>query len=104
MAQTRVHNPRNGGRISLNACASNFAAPSYDAFFHNVVDRHYRPLRHAAKLLARDTGSTPKTAERWLARLDAARGEHLMRMIARNEAVAVDFQRAIEELREQLRK
>lgn len=45
--------------------------------------RKYLPLRYAAKILARDAGVSPRTADNWLQGLNAPSGKALVRLMAK---------------------
>jgi Cys-tRNA synthase (O-phospho-L-seryl-tRNA:Cys-tRNA synthase) len=77
---------------------SAIAATYGDAVFQ-AIRREYAPLRNAAKLLARDAGTTPRTAENWLAGTHAPNGEKLVNLMAACPDVAEEVNRLVEERR-----
>jgi hypothetical protein len=71
----------------------------YQAAVFRILDSHYRPLRNAAKILARHGRATPKTAENWLAKKHAPRGDQLIALCANCDALADEIFRMVAELK-----
>lgn len=64
-----------------------------------VIQRQYAPLRHGHKLLARDAGTSPRTAENWLRGNNAPSGENLIALMAECEELAAEVNRLVAERR-----
>lgn len=73
------------------------SASHYTDVFGNWVERKYAPLRHARKLLARDAGSSPRTAEHWISKRHVPKAEELIRLMANNDDLAAEIWRLVEE-------
>lgn len=73
------------------------ASLTYGDVVHQVIRRKYAPLKHAAKLLARAAGTTPRTAENWLAGSHAPNGEKLMNLMASCDELAAEIARLVAE-------
>ncbi len=65
----------------------------------DVLRREFGPLRHAAKLVARAARATPRTAEAWLAGLQAPQGEHIVNLMAECDALAEAINNLVRERR-----
>lgn len=65
----------------------------------NYLRQEFGPLRHAAKLIARKAGATPRTAEAWLAGRNAPYGEHLVNLMAECDGLAAEINNLIRERR-----
>lgn len=65
----------------------------------NYLRQEFGPLRHAAKLIARKAGATPRTAEAWLAGRHAPYGEHLVNLMAECDGLATEINNLIRERR-----
>jgi len=72
---------------------------TYGDVVHDVIRRHYAPLKHAAKILARAAGTTPRTAENWLAGSHAPNGEKLLNLMAACNELADEVNRLVAERR-----
>lgn len=70
---------------------------TYNEAVWNAIDRAYRPLKCAEKLLAKDAGATPKAARNWLDRQCAPNGENLVSLMASCVEVADEVLRLVEE-------
>lgn len=94
MGKNSVHSARNFRvRDAMNA------AMTYSDVVHDVIRRNYAPLKHAAKLLARAAGTTPRTAENWLAGSHAPNGEKLLNLMAACDELADEVNRLVAERR-----
>lgn len=94
MRKNSVHGTRNfrdGDDMSVTA--------TYGTVVHDVIQRRFAPLKHAAKLLARAAGTTPRTAENWLAGSHAPNGEKLVNLMASCEELAHEINRLVAERR-----
>jgi hypothetical protein len=65
----------------------------YQSAVHQALRREFGPRRNAAKLIARLSGASPRTAENWLAGLCAPQGAALLNLMARCEAVEAEVAR-----------
>jgi hypothetical protein len=74
----------------------NAAAASYGELIHDVLMREYGSHRHAAKVLARDAGTTPRTAQNWLDGTNAPNGDKLINLMGQCEALTAEIHRLIE--------
>lgn len=72
---------------------------TYGDVVHDVIRRRFAPLKHAAKLLARAAGTTPRTAENWLAGSHAPNGEKLVNLMADCQELAEEINRLVAERR-----
>ena len=54
---------------------------TYADLLRSVIARVYVPQRYAAKLLARDAGTSHRTAERWLSGERVPSGDHLINLL-----------------------
>jgi hypothetical protein len=72
---------------------------TYGDVVHEVIRRQFGPLKHAAKLLARAAGTTPRTAENWLAGSHAPNGEKLVNLMADCQELAEEINRLVAERR-----
>ncbi len=72
-------------------------ALTYADAVHRVIVAEYAPLKHAAKLLARDANATPRTAENWLAGTNAPSGENLINLMRRCAALRHEINRLVGE-------
>ena len=68
----------------------------YGDTVHSVLRREFAPLKHAAEILARLAGSTPRSAENWLSGQCAPQGAHLIRLMARCDALKVEIDALVE--------
>lgn len=66
----------------------NAVAATYGDVVLRVIRREYAPLKHAAKLLAKHAGTTPRTAENWLSGINAPNGEKLVNLMAECDPLA----------------
>lgn len=72
---------------------------TYGDVVHDVIRRQFAPLKHAAKLLARAAGTTPRTAENWLAGSHAPNGDKLLNLMAECDELADEIFRVVAERR-----
>lgn len=70
---------------------------TYGDVVHDYIQRNFAPLKHAAKLLARAAGTTPRTAENWLAGSHAPNGEKLISLMASCDELAEEINRLVAE-------
>jgi hypothetical protein len=75
------------------------ATLTYGDVVNGFIRRRYGPLKHAAKLLARAAGTTPRTAENWLAGLHAPNGDKLVNLMAECDELAEEISRLVAERR-----
>lgn len=68
---------------------------TYGDVVHEVIQRNFAPLKHAAKLLARAAGTTPRTAENWLAGSHAPNGDKLISLMANCDDLAEEINRLV---------
>ena len=73
------------------------AVTVYAEAVHRVLRAEFQPLKHAAKILARMAGTTPRTAENWLGGLCAPQGAHLIRLMASCDPLKAEIDRLVEE-------
>jgi hypothetical protein len=76
---------------------------TYEEAVNRVIKRRFAPLKHAAKLLARASGASPRTAENWLAGSHAPSGESLLNLMAACPELADEMNRVVAERRAALR-
>jgi hypothetical protein len=69
---------------------------TYAMAVHAVLLQHYGPLRSAAKLLARATGASPRSAENWLQGLCAPRGDELISLMAECDELRDEIMRLVD--------
>ena len=69
---------------------------SYSDVMTSFFERRYAPYRGARKLLARDAGVSPRTAEHWLAGKHLPKAEELLSLMANNNELARDIMRLVE--------
>ena len=69
----------------------------YAATVHSVLQREYRPLRNATKILARQANVSPKTAQNWIDGVCAPRGDELLSLMASCDALAAEINRLVQE-------
>lgn len=74
-------------------------AATYGDMILTILQRHYAPLRHAAKLLARDANASHRTTAKWLSGDTSPSGESLIEMMAASPAVADEVNRLVAERR-----
>jgi hypothetical protein len=74
-------------------------ATTYNDVVLNYIRRRFGLLKHAAKLLARASGTTPRNAENWLAGVHAPNGENLVELMAACSELAEEINRLVEERR-----
>lgn len=72
-------------------------ATAYAETVTGVLRREYGPLRHAAKLLARAVGTTPRTVQNWLDGVNAPRGAELIRLMQECDELRDEIFRIVEE-------
>jgi hypothetical protein len=72
---------------------------TYNDVVLGFIRREFAPLRHAAELLARAAGTTPRTAKNWLAGEHAPNGEKLLNLLAECKPLADEIFRVVEERR-----
>lgn len=72
---------------------------TYNDVVFSYIRREFAPLRHAAELLARAAGATPRTAKAWLAGDHAPNGENLMTLMASCEDLHTEISRLVAERR-----
>lgn len=80
--------------------ANDIAAPvdrTYAAVVVSFIRQKYLPLRRATVTLAADAGTTPRTAENWLAGTHAPNGEKLINLLAANSDLHEEINRLIAE-------
>lgn len=70
---------------------------AYAETVHRVLREEFAPLKHATKILARMAGTTPRTAENWIAGLCAPQGAHLIRLMAHCDELKAEIDRLIQE-------
>ena len=70
---------------------------NFTDFFHGWVTGHYGRLRHGAKLLARDAGVSPRTAEGYFQSRHGVNAETLNTLMARNAELRAEIDRLIEQ-------
>lgn len=87
------HNPQFRG-LTMSVCTA-----TYSETVLTFLQRSYAPLRHAAKLLARDAKTSPRTAEKWLSGLNAPSGESLIELMASSQELADEVNRLVAERR-----
>jgi hypothetical protein len=88
LTKLRVESPTAGNTSAgyprkLHGGAVVLTATTYNDVVLGYIKRTFGPLKHAAKLLARASGATPRTAENWLAGEHAPNGENLVELMAR---------------------
>jgi hypothetical protein len=74
-------------------------ATTYNDVVLGYIKRIFGPLKHAAKLLARASGATPRTAENWLAGEHAPNGENLVQLMAECSDLADEIMALVAERR-----
>jgi len=74
-------------------------ATTYNDVVLGYIKRTLGPLKHAAKLLARASGTTPRNAENWLAGVHAPNGENLVELMAECSDLADEINRLVAERR-----
>lgn len=72
---------------------------TYGEAVFRIIRREYAPLKNAAKLLARAAGTSPRTAENWLAGTHAPNGEKLINLMAECGPLADEVMKLVEERR-----
>ena len=72
---------------------------TYNTVVLGYIRREFSPLKHAAKLLARAAGTTPRCAKAWLAGEHAPNGESLVHLMAECSDLADEVMRLVEERR-----
>lgn len=72
---------------------------SYADVVLDVLEREYAGKPHAAKLLARAAKSSYRSAENWLAKLNAPSGEALINLMVECEALADEVQELVAQRR-----
>lgn len=76
---------------------------TYEEAVNGVIRRQFAPLKHAAKILARLSGASPRTAENWLAGSHAPNGEKLLNLMATCPELADEVNRVVVQRRAELR-
>ncbi len=74
---------------------------SQDAYQQTVsatLRRVFGPLRNASKIVARKTGSSPRSVENWFAGTCAPRGAELIKLMAECAELRAEVDRLIDEL------
>jgi hypothetical protein len=79
--------------------AAVLTATTYNDVVLGYIKRTFGPLKHAAKLLARASGATPRTAENWLAGEHAPNGENLVQLMAECSDLADEIMALVAERR-----
>jgi hypothetical protein len=74
-------------------------ATTYNDVVLGYIKRTFGPLKHAAKLLARASGATPRTCENWLAGEHAPNDENLVELMAACSELAEEINRLVAERR-----
>ena len=72
---------------------------TYNDVVIGYIRREFAPLKHAAKLLARASGASPRTCENWLAGSHAPNGESLVQLMAECHDLADEVMRLVAERR-----
>jgi hypothetical protein len=72
---------------------------TYNDAVLGYIRREFAPLKHAAELLARAAGATPRAAKAWLAGEHAPSGEKLLNLLAECKPLADEIFRIVEERR-----
>ena len=85
------------GDVPHNFRKGRVMTATYAGTVLGFIQAEYAPLKHAAKLLARAAGSTPRAAENWLAGSYAPSGEALINLMARNAELRAEIDRLIEQ-------
>lgn len=83
---------------SRNCYGKKHMTATFSDVFHNYVEKKYAPLKGAAKLLARDAGVSPRTAESWLYRKASPQGDNLIRLMAECRELRNDIFRLVEDV------
>jgi len=65
----------------------------------DVIFSLYGPLKHAAKLLGRAAGTTPRTAENWLRKANCPQMRHVFAIAESNDEFAAEIMRLLGEVR-----
>jgi hypothetical protein len=72
---------------------------TYNDVVLGFIQREFLPLKHAAKLLARAAGTTPRCAKAWLSGEHAPNGESLVKLMAECSGLADEVMRLVQEHR-----
>lgn len=72
---------------------------TYNDVVLGYIRREFAPLKHAAELLARAAGTTPRTAKNWLAGAHAPNGEKLLNLMTECRELADEINRVVAERR-----
>jgi hypothetical protein len=72
---------------------------TYNDVVLGYIRREFAPLKHAAELLARAAGTTPRTAKNWLAGEHAPNGESLVALMVSCRELADEVNRLVAERR-----
>ena len=82
--------------MAMSAACS---AATYSERFSFAIQREYKPLRHATKLLARKAAGSECAAKRWLSGEHTPRLENLVVLLANCDALHAEFLKLVEEAR-----
>lgn len=89
-------------KLATNVATQSCGDP-VERIVHAFIERTYKPLRHAAKLLAIDAGvMSEATARGWLAGRSSPGKASLLYLCARHEELEIDLRNACAELRAHL--
>jgi hypothetical protein len=69
---------------------------TYSEAVTNVLRRKYGPLRHAAKLLGKAAGVSPRTSQNWLDGKCAPQGSALLNLMASCDDLSTEILKLIE--------
>jgi hypothetical protein len=72
---------------------------TYNDVVLGYIRREFSPLKHAAKLLARSAGTTPRCAKAWLDGEHAPNGESLVQLMSSCSELADEVMRLVAERR-----
>ncbi len=92
---------RNSGQRTQELRCMNTTAFSQDDYQRTVsgtLRRVFGPLRNASKIVARMTGSSPRTVENWFAGTCAPRGFELIKLMAECAELRAEVDRLIDQL------
>lgn len=87
MRNSRSNHPHNLQSSEMLTSAT------YGEAVREVLLREFGPLRNASKLIARLAGTSPRTAENWMAGTCAPQGAALLNLMAQCKAVDVEMER-----------
>jgi hypothetical protein len=83
----------------LHGDAAVLTATTYNDVVLGYIKRTFGPRKHAAKLLARASGATPRTCENWLSGEHAPNGENLVQLMAECSDLADEIMALVAERR-----